>query len=84
MIENTRNKRVGVGQKPRGKQETRGVEAPQREKEVAVAAGQERGVNDPVLEAAEVVLEGGVNSPKNGLFLDLEHPPSLHPRSNIP
>ena len=57
-MENTRNKRVGIGQKPRGKQAQSGFEAPSQEKEVAVAAGQERGVNDPVLEAVEGIDRG--------------------------
>jgi hypothetical protein len=67
-MENTRNKRVGIGQKPRGKQEARGVEAPSQEKEVAVAAGQEQGVKEPVSEPVHGIARGdgleAENSPK--------------------
>ena len=58
-MENEKNKRAGIGQKPRGRQQTRGVEALPSEKPVASNEGQEEGVKDPVSETADRVQEGG-------------------------
>ena len=58
-MENEKNKRAGIGQKPRGRQQTRGIEALPSEKPVASNEGQEEGVKDPVLETADRVQEGG-------------------------
>ncbi len=58
-MENEKNKRAGIGQKPRGRQQTRGVEALPSEKPVASNEGQEEGVKDPVSEPADRVQEGG-------------------------
>ena len=58
-MENEKNKRAGIGQKPRGSQQTRGVEALPNEKPVASNEGQEEGVKDPVSEPADRVQEGG-------------------------
>ena len=58
-MENEKNKRAGIGQKPRGRQQTRGVEALPGEKQVASNEGQEEGVKDPVSEPADRVQEGG-------------------------
>jgi hypothetical protein len=72
VMENTRNKRVGIGQKPRGKQETRGVEASPKENVPAADEVQEQGINDPVLDTSEQA-EGGSLLDENGTFLDLEN-----------
>ena len=58
-MENEKNKRAGIGQKPRGRQQTRGIEALPSEKPVASNEGQEEGVKDPVSETADRVQEGG-------------------------
>jgi predicted HicB family RNase H-like nuclease len=58
-MENKTNKRAGIGQKPRGRQETRGVEALSVEKPVASNEGQEEGVNEPVSGPADRLQRGG-------------------------
>ena len=78
---NTRNKRARIGQKPRGRQEIRGFKAPQQEKEVAVDAGQEQGVKEPVSEPVQEIDRGdGLEAEK----WPVSGPGTLHPGSNIP
>ena len=73
-MENAKNKRAGIGQKPRGKQETRGFEALPEEKQVASNEGQEEGVKDPVSEPADRVQEGGGLLGENSPISDSETP----------
>jgi hypothetical protein len=67
-MENTKKSRVGVGQKPRGKQEPRGVESIPQEKAGASNEVREQVAEEPVLEVQAEIQNGGSlldeNSPK--------------------